>query len=152
MRLALAAWVLWSGIFFTVSEKDVKLAVCKTCDAEILRGGNQQRQFNTTNLIQHLRTHHTTEYGEYEEQAWAKQIPKTPVTQLTVSETFRRLEPYSRDSKRWSLFCFTWGVKQVNFIYFYFISSIALDRVCNVYTNKKLIVVHKDLDCICYLF
>ena len=38
---------------------------------------------------------------EYEKQAQAKQIPKTPVTQLTVSEMFRRLEPYSRDSKRW---------------------------------------------------
>ena len=83
-----------------VSKKDVKLAVCKTCNVEISRGGNQQRQFNTTNLIRHLRTRHTTEYGEYEKQARAKQIPKTPVTQLTVSETFRRLEPYSRDSER----------------------------------------------------
>ena len=82
--------------FFRVSEKDVKLAVWKRCDVEIPRGGNQQRQFNTTNLIRHLRTRHTTEYGEYEKQARAKQIPRTPVTQLTVRETFRRLEPLQR--------------------------------------------------------
>ena len=68
--------------FFIVSEKDVKLAVYKTCNAEIPRGSNQQRQFNTTNLIQHFRTCHTTEYGKYEKQAQAKQFPKTPVTQL----------------------------------------------------------------------
>ena len=117
--------------FFTVSEKDVKLAVCKTCNAEIPRGGNQQRQFNTTNLIRHLRTCHTTEYGEYEKQARAKQIPKTPVTQLTVSETFRCLEPYCRDSKRWrdittklmefiGLFCLTWVSKASKFYLFLF--------------------------------
>lgn len=93
--------------FFKVSEKDNKKAICNACEAEIPRGGNQQRQFNTTNLIRHLRIRHVKEYGEYERQASAKSVKQanplatqSSVTQLTVSETFKRQEPYSRDSKK----------------------------------------------------
>ena len=43
-----------------VSDKDVKFAICNACRAEIPRGGSHQRHFNTTNMIRHLRTRHTT--------------------------------------------------------------------------------------------
>jgi len=85
--------------YFKVSETDIKIAVCKECEAEIPRGGTQKRKCNTTNLFRHLRVHHLKVYSEYERQASAS--VKTPSsTQLTVSETFKRQEPYSRDSKK----------------------------------------------------
>ncbi|KAK0138931.1 Zinc finger BED domain-containing protein 4 [Merluccius polli] len=86
--------------FFKVSDKDVKLAICNVCLVEIPRGGSHIRHFNTTNMIRHLRTRHTTEYAEYER--LSKPTPTPPsLNQPTVSETFKRREPYSRDSKRW---------------------------------------------------
>ena len=86
--------------YFKVSENDNKIAVCNVCEADIPRGGTQQRQFNTTNLIRHLRVRHVKEYGEYERQASAKSVKTSSSTQLTVSDTFKRQEPYSRDSKK----------------------------------------------------
>ncbi|KAI2655350.1 E3 SUMO-protein ligase ZBED1 [Labeo rohita] len=87
--------------FFKVSDRDVKLAVCNVCHDEIPRGGSKQRHFNTTNMIRHLRTHHTTEYAEYEKLNQPKPTTSPSLNQPTVSDAFKRREPYSRDSTRW---------------------------------------------------
>ncbi|XP_073700781.1 zinc finger BED domain-containing protein 4-like [Garra rufa] len=90
---------IWS--FFKVSDKDVKLAVCNVCRDKIPRGGSKQRHFNTTNMIRHLRTRHTTEYAEYEKLNQLKPTTSPFLNQPTVSDAFKRREPYSRDSTRW---------------------------------------------------
>ncbi|KAI2647180.1 Zinc finger BED domain-containing protein 6 [Labeo rohita] len=85
--------------FSKVSDKDVKLAVCNVCRDEIPRGGSKQRHFNTTNMIRHLRTRHTTEYAEYEKLNQPKPTTSPSLNQPTVSDAFKRREPYSRDRK-----------------------------------------------------
>ncbi|XP_060761342.1 zinc finger BED domain-containing protein 4-like [Neoarius graeffei] len=88
--------------FFKVSEADVKLAVCNVCNDAIPRGGSTPRQFNTTNLIRHLRIRHSTEYAEYEKLVKPKATGSSPSpSQPTLSESLHRREPYSRESKRW---------------------------------------------------
>lgn len=88
---------IWN--FFKVKENDVKLAICTVCKDEIRRGGSVPRQFNTTNLIRHLRIRHSTEYAQYE--TLVKPTSTPSLSQPTVSESLKRREPYSRDSKRW---------------------------------------------------
>lgn len=87
--------------FFKVSDKNVKLAVCNVCRDEIPRGGSKQHHFNTTYMIRHLRTRHTTEYAEYEKLNQPKPTTSPSLNQPTVSDAFKRREPYSRDSMRW---------------------------------------------------
>ncbi|ROL53738.1 Protein ALP1-like [Anabarilius grahami] len=74
--------------FFKVSDKDVKLAICNVCCDEIPRGGSKQRHFNTTNMIRHLRTRHTTEYAEYEKLNQPKPTTSPSLNQPTVSDIF----------------------------------------------------------------
>ena len=90
-----------------MSEKDNKFAVCKVCTKEIPRGGMLQKHFNTTNLIRHLKVSHIEEYTEFSKLAAAKAekekeraATQTPLTQLTVTETYKRQQPYSNDSKK----------------------------------------------------
>ncbi|GAA6106961.1 uncharacterized protein zgc:66472 isoform X4 [Tachysurus ichikawai] len=69
--------------FFKVSDKDVQLAVCNVCRDEIPRGGSKQRHFNTTNMIRHLRTCHTTEYAEYKKRNQPKPTTSPSLNQPT---------------------------------------------------------------------
>jgi len=40
------------------------MALCSVCDTEISRGGSNNKNYGTTNLINHLKTH-ALEYKEY---------------------------------------------------------------------------------------
>ncbi|XP_032358832.1 zinc finger BED domain-containing protein 4 [Etheostoma spectabile] len=93
--------------FYKVSEKDNTLAICNVCAKEIPRGGKLQRHFNTTNLIRHLKVSHRKEYEEFSKLASAKTererscvAAPAPLTQLSVTETLQRQQPYSNDSKK----------------------------------------------------
>ena len=66
---------------------------------------NDTKHFNTTNLIRHLNVSHIKEYTEFSKLAAAKaekdkERASTPLTQLTVTETYKRQQPYSNDSKK----------------------------------------------------
>ena len=81
--------------FYNVSEKDNKFAVCKVCAKEIPRGGMLQKNFNTTNLIRHLKVSHIEEYIELSKLATAKAekekeraATQAPLTQLTSTQTY----------------------------------------------------------------
>ena len=94
--------------FYKVSEKDNKFAVCNVCSKVVPRGGTRQRGFNTTNLIRHLKACHIKEFEEFSKLASVKAdkdkeratSSQTPLTQLTVTETLKRQQPYSNDNKR----------------------------------------------------
>lgn len=80
----------------------MKFAVCNVCKDKVPRGGSIPRQFNTTNLMRHLRRFHSTEYAEFENLNKPKATGSSPsLSQPTVSESLHRREPYSRDSKKW---------------------------------------------------
>ena len=48
-----------------MSEKDRRIAICRTCLADISRGGNTSKDFNTTNLKCHLKSRHIDGYNEF---------------------------------------------------------------------------------------
>ena len=94
--------------YYKVSEKDNTFAVCNVCSKVVPRGGTHPRSFNTTNLIRHLKACHIKEFEEFTKLASAKAdkdneratSSQTPLTQLTVTETLNRHQPYSNDNKR----------------------------------------------------
>ena len=53
--------------YFAISEQDVAKAVCKSCKLTVSRGGQSASSFTTTNLKNHLRRYHATQYKELEE-------------------------------------------------------------------------------------
>lgn len=94
--------------FYKVKEDDNKFAVCNVCAKEIHRGGSLPKNFNTTNLIRHL-SDHGKEHDEYKKLARVKaekaekekqRAVQKPLSQLTVTDSIKRKEPYSNDSKK----------------------------------------------------
>ncbi len=66
--------LVWSNMsamwtYFSLSEKDPRTAICKTCNAEISRGGASAKTFSTSGLIHHLKSKHFDRYAEYERNA-----------------------------------------------------------------------------------
>ncbi|KAK0154005.1 Zinc finger BED domain-containing protein 4 [Merluccius polli] len=50
---------------FTLETPKSKTATCNVCKAVVQRGGSTAATFNTTNLIKHLKKHHTTEHQDF---------------------------------------------------------------------------------------
>ena len=53
---------IWN--YFDVVE-DTKVAICKTCNQPVSRGGQTTKSFNTTNFVHHLKVKHTNMYATY---------------------------------------------------------------------------------------
>ncbi len=69
--------LVWSNMsavwtYFSISGKDPRTAICKTCNAEISRGGASAKTFSTSGLINHLKSKHIR-YAEYERNAAQKE-------------------------------------------------------------------------------
>ena len=94
--------VLWD--YFVVSLTDHKFAVCNTCGEDVPRGGKVSKTFNTTNLAQHLKSHHKTEHAEYlrkrNDSKEATDAQKKKLTQPTLKAAFKAVEPFSSGSKK----------------------------------------------------
>ena len=58
--------------YFTVN-KDAHYEVCNVCQISISRGGKNIQTFNTTNLVQHLKSKHIDEFKKSQR----AQAPKT---------------------------------------------------------------------------
>ncbi len=69
--------------YFSISEKDPRTAICKTCNAEISRGGASAKTFFAPGLIYHLKSKHSDRYAEDERNAAQKR--KTPPSTPTPS-------------------------------------------------------------------
>lgn len=50
--------------FFTIS-RDSRYANCSSCESAISRGGSSTKTYNTTNLVNHLKTQHKDKHAEY---------------------------------------------------------------------------------------
>ena len=100
--------------FFTVSEKDRRLAICKTCSTDISRGGNTT---NTTNLKAHLKSRHIDEYNDFlkadkkrQDALAAKKMQSTnKVKTQSIETAFEKRNKFPTDSakaknldKKWS--------------------------------------------------
>ncbi|XP_061129317.1 zinc finger BED domain-containing protein 4-like [Syngnathus typhle] len=85
---------------FTISEKDPRIAICKTCNAEISRGGASAKSFSTSGLIHHLESKHPDRHSEYEKKATQKRklTPSTPTP--SVADVFEKARKFSSDSAK----------------------------------------------------
>lgn len=81
-------------------DTDVTFAICNVCKEKISRGGSKVKNFNTTNLIRHLKNHHSAQHGEFakltaeNEKKKGEKTPQRLLTQPTLEST----HAYSRDS------------------------------------------------------
>ncbi len=94
--------LVWSNMsavwtYFSISEKDPRTAICKTCNAEISRGGASAKTFSTSGLIYHLKSKHSDHYAEYERNAAQKR--KTPPSTPTpsVADGFEKARTFPSD-------------------------------------------------------
>ncbi|KAJ4922865.1 hypothetical protein JOQ06_021327 [Pogonophryne albipinna] len=53
--------------YFNISEKEARIAICKTCSADISRGGVTAKTFSTSGLLHHLKSKHPDKYAEYDQ-------------------------------------------------------------------------------------
>ena len=88
--------VIWS--YFVVSERNKRFAVCQLCNENVSRGGKTMKTFGTSNLIDHLRKKHPTDFRDYEEkkkvqELTVKQPKEYGKKQLTLTETEARVQP-----------------------------------------------------------
>lgn len=88
-------FAVWT--YFSISEKDPRTAICKTCNAEISRGGASAKTFSTSGLIYHLKSKHSDRYAEYERNAAQKR--KTPPSTPTpsVADVFEKARKFPSD-------------------------------------------------------
>ena len=54
---------------FKINDDDRSKAQCKICTATVSRGGKESTSFNASNLIKHLKTHHSAKYTEFRAQS-----------------------------------------------------------------------------------
>ena len=62
---------------FKINDDDRSKAQCKICTATVSRGGKESTLFNTSNLIKHLKMHHSAKYTEFTDASGAR--PKQPI-------------------------------------------------------------------------
>ncbi|KAI2658595.1 E3 SUMO-protein ligase ZBED1 [Labeo rohita] len=87
---------IWAHFGFTPDDKgqpkDVDTAVCQICKREI-----PAKAANTTNLRNHLKAHHPTEFAEVLKSSRAAHTS----SQVTIAQAFERVTKYKRDSMKW---------------------------------------------------
>ncbi len=83
--------------YFSISQKDPRTAICKTCNAEISRGGASAKAFSTSGLFYHLKSKHSNRYAEYERNVAQKR--KTPPSTPTPSvvDVFEKARMFPSD-------------------------------------------------------
>ena len=82
---------IWN--YFTVNE-DAHYAVCNVCQISISLGGKNTKTFNTTNIMQHLKSKHIDEFKKYQ-RAQARKIAEQQTNntkQLTLEAVEDRVK------------------------------------------------------------
>ena len=87
--------------YFSIESKKDVAADCKTCHAQVSRGGTELGKFNTTNLIAHLKQHHKNQHEAFRKTIEAKkQQTSGSLKQPTLAETFAKRDKLPRDRKK----------------------------------------------------
>ena len=83
--------VIWD--YFKVVEGNQQFACCLACSNRISRGGKTAKNFNTTNVIDHLQKKHPVEYKDYEEKKKLAELKeRNDRRQPTMEETRARVK------------------------------------------------------------
>ena len=83
--------------YFTVAFPTSKTATCNICKEAISRGGTSVANFNTSNLIKHLKTRHAKEHDEFTK---VKGKKKDELQQQTLETAFHRRDKFPKDSQK----------------------------------------------------
>ncbi|XP_023694530.2 zinc finger BED domain-containing protein 4-like isoform X1 [Paramormyrops kingsleyae] len=84
--------------YFTLETTTSSTAICNLCKIKVSRGGSSVAVYNTTNLIKHLKNHHTEEHEEFR-QAKQKKDEESK-KQLTLPEAYSRHEKLPNNSPK----------------------------------------------------
>lgn len=90
--------IVWNYFGFDECDVDQVRVLCKLCSCSV-----QTSHGNTTNLINHLKSHHKVQYQEFQRlktQAATTKNPRPSTTQTTISGTLFNAIPYSPCSQR----------------------------------------------------
>ena len=83
--------VIWD--YFKVVDGNQQFTRCLTCSDRISRGGKTAKNFNTTNMIDHLQKKHPVEYKDYEEKKKLRELKEQKDRrQPTMEETRARVK------------------------------------------------------------
>ncbi len=85
--------------FFVVKKEDTRLAICNSCKCEIMRGGSRTNNFNTTNLISHLKFRHPEMYKDYQTKVTSEQTT-LPTTNKPVQQILDNTKTFDKDSAK----------------------------------------------------
>ena len=90
--------------YFQLTE-DTKYASCKSCDKLISWGGDSTKVYNTTHLVNHLKSTHNEAYKEYQQKYTEHQeneMKKKQEKELSVSKQLSLMEVQDR-SRKWDI-------------------------------------------------
>jgi len=76
--------MIWD--YFKVVDGNQQFARCLTCSDRISRGGKTVKNFNTTNMIDHLQKKHPVEYKDYEEKKKLRELKEKKDRQQPIME------------------------------------------------------------------
>ena len=83
--------MIWD--YFKVVDGNQQFTRCLTCSDRISRGGKTAKNFNTTNMIDHLQKKHPVEYKDYEEKKKPRELKEQKDRrQPTMEETQARVK------------------------------------------------------------
>ena len=77
--------IIWD--YFKVSERNQHFAICQQCKNEVSRGGSTVKTFNASNLINHLRREHATDFKDYEERNKIQELKEKEVAERMHGRT-----------------------------------------------------------------
>lgn len=84
--------------YFRLDQPASKTATCLICHAAISRGGTSISNFNTSNLIKHLKTSHPAQHDGYKKTRTEKD--EACQNQQSLEASFKQREKFSKDSQR----------------------------------------------------
>ena len=76
--------------FFVIAE-DIKYAKCNTCNELVPRGGGSMKSFNTTNLVNHLKSKHHEEFDKFQDIRKNKEAQRQAAKSERIQERSNQL-------------------------------------------------------------
>lgn len=98
--------IIWS--FYKLDNDNEHLVICNECKTQVSRGGKEKKNFNTSNLVQHLERHHPSTHKQYLKKQMLKSSDSSSAktkssgeseSQPSLVEMFSKKVPWGRESK-----------------------------------------------------
>ena len=98
LRLCANMSAVWE--YFHISENYPRIAICKTCNSGISRGGKSTKSFSTSGLIFHLKSKHPDRHSDFEKNTAQKRKINPSAPAPSVADLFEKARQFSSDSAK----------------------------------------------------